>query len=106
MCLVPLSEGGGIDLDNGGFGKGVGTDEFVVGGVVGHDDDTDFAGDSFGAPGEIAGIEAESTKLLVAAASTNEMNALGSNTCVCWLSTLLEGSVLVLGKFHMTSSVI
>lgn len=32
--LVPLTEGGSVDLDNGGLGEGVGTDELVVGGVV------------------------------------------------------------------------
>lgn len=32
--LIPLTERSGIDLDNGRLGKGVGTDELVVGGVV------------------------------------------------------------------------
>jgi len=34
VSLVPLTERSGIDLDNGGLGQGVGTDELVVGGVV------------------------------------------------------------------------
>lgn len=32
--LVPLTEGSGVDLDNGGLGKGVGADKLVVGRVV------------------------------------------------------------------------
>lgn len=32
--LVPLSEGGGIDLDDGSLDEGVGSDKLVVGSVV------------------------------------------------------------------------
>jgi len=32
--LIPLPEGGGIDLDDGALDEGVGSDELVVGGVV------------------------------------------------------------------------
>lgn len=32
--LIPLTEGGGIDLDNGALDKRVRPDELVVGGVV------------------------------------------------------------------------
>ena len=34
MLLVPLPEGSSINLDDGTLDEGVGTDEFVVGGVV------------------------------------------------------------------------
>lgn len=34
VSLVPLTERSGIDLDDGGLGQGVGTDELVVGRVV------------------------------------------------------------------------
>ena len=43
MCFVPLSERSGIDLNNSGFGKGIGADEFVVGRVEDDEDNTDFA---------------------------------------------------------------
>jgi len=48
--LVPLSEWGGIDLDDSGLGEGVCSDEFVVGWMVGHNNDTDLAGDSLRCP--------------------------------------------------------
>ena len=34
MGLVPLAEGGSVNLDNGTLDESVGSDEFVVGGVV------------------------------------------------------------------------
>jgi hypothetical protein len=50
VCLVPLSEWSSIDLDDGGAGQGVGTDELVVGGVVDDTDDTGLLGDALRAP--------------------------------------------------------
>lgn len=34
VSLIPLSEGGRIDLDDGTFDEGVGTDQLVVGRIV------------------------------------------------------------------------
>lgn len=50
VCLIPLSERSGIDLNNGGFGKGVCSNKFVVGGMVSDDDDTDLAGNPLRSP--------------------------------------------------------
>lgn len=55
--LVPLTERSGIDLDDGGLGQGVGSDQLVVGRVVGDDDDTGLAGDTLGGPGKVTGVE-------------------------------------------------
>lgn len=90
VCLIPLSERGSVDLNNGRFGEGVGTDEFVVGRVVGHGNHTDFAGKTLRAPGEVAGLEAEGTEFLVTTADTDGVDALGANTGVGWLTALLE----------------
>jgi hypothetical protein len=65
VSFVPLSERSSVDLDDGGFGEGVCADEFVVRRMEGDDDDTDFASDSFRAPGEVAGFETEGTVFLV-----------------------------------------
>lgn len=92
VCLIPLSERGSVDLDNGRFGEGVGTDKFVVGRVVGHGNHTDFAGETLRAPGEVAGLEAEGTKFLVTTADADGVDALGANTGVGWLTALLESS--------------
>ena len=73
--LVPLLEGVGIDEDDGTLDEGLGTDELVVGGVVGNVEDTDLAGADLGAPGEVAGVEAEGAELEVAAAAADGVDA-------------------------------
>ena len=73
--LVPLLEGVGIDEDDGTLDEGLGTDELVVGGVVGNVEDTDLAGADLGAPGEVAGVETEGTELEVAAAAADGVDA-------------------------------
>jgi hypothetical protein len=88
--LVPLPEGSGIDLNNGGAGQGVGTDELVVGRVVDDTDDTGLLGDTLGTPGEVTGIETESAELAVAAAGADEVDTLSANTGVGRLAALLE----------------
>lgn len=90
MGLVPLSKWGGIDLNDGGAGQGVGTDKLVVGGVVDDTDDTGLLGDALRAPGEIAGLETQSTELAVSAAGADKMNTLRANTGIGGLAALLE----------------
>lgn len=92
--LVPLTEGSGIDLDDGGLGEGVGADELVVAGVVGDDDHTGLAGAALGGPGEVARVETESTVLVVTAAGTHDVDTLGTDTGVGGLATSLESSLL------------
>lgn len=96
MGLVPLPEGSGIDLDNGGAGQGVGADELVVGGVVDDTDDTGLLGDTLGTPGEVTGIETESAELAVAAAGADEVDTLSANTGVGRLAALLESPEVML----------
>ncbi len=93
MCLVPLSEGSSIDLDNCRSGEGVCSDEFVVGRMESDDNDTDFASDTLRAPGEVARVETESAVLLVAASCANKMDALVADTGIGWLTTFFKGSV-------------
>jgi hypothetical protein len=50
VCLIPLSEGSSIDMDDSGFGKGVGSDEFVVGRMESDDNYTDLAGNTLRSP--------------------------------------------------------
>lgn len=94
MGLVPLTEGGGINLDDGGLGEGVGSDKLVVGRVVGDHDDTGLAGAALGGPGEVTGVETQSTVLVVAAASADGVNSLGADTGVGLLSASLESALL------------
>lgn len=92
--LVPLTEGGGVDLDDGGLGQGVCADKLVVGGVVGDADDTGLAGAALGGPGEVTGVEAESAVLVVAAAGADGVDSLGADTGVGTLATGLESALL------------
>jgi hypothetical protein len=44
VCLIPLTERGGVNLNNSRFRESVGTDELVIGRVVSDDNDTRLAG--------------------------------------------------------------
>jgi len=102
VCFVPGSEWCSVDLDDGGAGESVGSDEFVVGRVVCDDDHTDFASNALRAPREVAGLDTESTVLGVTTTGADKMDTLVSDTGVGWLSTLLESSVeLLLDGCHV-----
>jgi hypothetical protein len=92
--LVPLTEGGGVDLDDGTLGQGVGADELVVGRVVGDGDDTGLAGAALGGPGEVARVEAQGAVLVVAAAGADGVHTLGANTGVGALAAGFESALL------------
>lgn len=92
--LVPLSEGGGVDDDDGRLGQGVGPHQLVVARVVLDVDDTGLAGAALGRPGEVTGVETEGTVLVVTAAGPDDVDALGSDTGVRGLAAQLESSLL------------
>jgi hypothetical protein len=92
--LVPLAEGGGVDLNDGALGQGVGADQLVVRRVVSDTDDTALASAALGGPGKVTGVETEGTVLVVAAAGADSVNALGANTGVGTLATSLESALL------------
>ena len=75
---VPELEGSGVDNDDGVLDEGLRTDELVGGGVVDDVEDTGGLGDGFGAPGEVATVEAESADLAVAAAGADSGDAAGT----------------------------
>lgn len=94
MCLVPLSERSSIDLDDGGFGESVGSDQLVVGRMESDNDHTDLASDSLRGPREVARFETKSTELSVTTTGADEMDSLGSDTSVGFLSAGFESALL------------
>jgi hypothetical protein len=94
VSLVPLAEGGGVDLDDGAAREGVGSDQLVVRRVVGDGDDTRLAGDALGGPGEVTGVEAQGTVLVVAAAGADGVDTLGADTGVGTLAAGFESALL------------
>jgi len=73
--LVPLLEGVGIDENDGTLDESLGTDELVIGGVVGDVEDADLARADLGTPGEVAGVETEGAELEVATAAADGVDA-------------------------------
>lgn len=92
--LIPLTEGGGVDLDDGGLGQGVGADQLVVGRVVGHSNDTGLAGGALGGPGKVTAVQTQGTVLVVAAAGADDVDALGTDTGLRRLAAGFESALL------------
>lgn len=92
--LVPLSEGGSVDLDDGAAGQGVCADELVVGGVVGDGNDTGLAGAALGGPGEVARVETQGTVLGVTTTGADGVDSLGADLGVGTLAASLESALL------------
>merc|ERR1719270_170364 len=75
--LIPLTEGGGIDDDDGVLDEGLGPDQLVVASVVHNVDDPGLAGSGLGGPGEVASVEPERPVLLVATPGSEGVDPLG-----------------------------
>ena len=103
MSLIPLTEGGGIDLDDGSLNQSLGTNKFVVTGIVDNIDDTGLAADGLTTPGETARIETESTVLDVTSTDTDGMDTLGTELGVGRLTTKFELSLLTVESTLGTS---
>lgn len=94
VSFVPGAEGSSVDLHHGGLGQGVCADEFVVGGMVGDDDDANLAGNALTAPGEVAALQTQGSVFGVATSGAHKMDSLVADTGVGWLTALLESSVV------------
>jgi len=94
VSLVPLTEGGSIDLNDGALDEGVRADQLVVRGVVDDSENTGLARRVLAGPGEVAGLQTEGTVLEVSSTDTNSVNALGADLGVGGLTAELELALL------------
>jgi hypothetical protein len=62
--------------------------------VVGDGNDTGLAGAALGGPGEVTGVEAQGTVLVVTATSADGVDSLGTNLGVGTLAASLESALL------------
>ena len=103
MGLIPLTEWSCVNDNNGVLDKGLGTNQFIVSGVVHYINDTGPAGDSLGAPGKVTLIQTESTVFLVASTAPEGVDPLGSQfghsggTAQRELPLLADGGALAAG---------
>lgn len=103
MSLIPLTEGGGINLNDGSLHQSLGTDKFVVAGIVDNIDDTGLTADGLATPGETARIKTESTVLDVTSTDTDGVDTLGTELGVGRLTTKFELSLLTVESTLGTS---
>jgi len=111
MLKVPLSERSSIDLDDTALGQSVGSDEFVVGGVVDDTDDLGLSGDLFRSPGEVSGVESEGLEFVVSSSNSVSSDGLftdlgesGRTTRFVLLLLLVDGHTTT-GKSSLVSRV-
>jgi len=111
MSQVPLSEGSGIDLDDGALDQSVGSDQFVVRGVVDDLKNLSLSGDLFRTPGEVTGVELEGLELVVTTSNSESSDSLftdlgkGSGSTGFVLLLLLVDGHTTTGKSSLVSRV-
>ena len=92
---VPLSEWGGIDLNNGVLGQSLSTNELRVGRVVDGIQDTGLVSDMLSWPDEVAGIKSDSAELAVTTTSSDQVDSLGTDLGIGGRATKLELPLLL-----------
>lgn len=75
--LVPLSEGGSVNVDNGTLDEGLGSEKLVVGSVVSNLDQSSLPGDGLGTPSEVTRVESKGPVLDVTASGSDLVDTLG-----------------------------
>ena len=96
-------EGVGIDLDDGVFDEGFGSDEFVVGRVVDDVNDLALSGDLLRDPDEVSGVEGHASEFVASSPDTeNSHITLVAELGVGNWASLFEGSLLLV-NWHTSS---
>lgn len=104
MLQIPLSEGSGIDLNDGVLGQSLSTDELLVRSVVHGIQDTSLVGSVLTGPDEVSSVESHGTELEVSTTASDSVNSLVTNLGVSSGSTELELSLLLMDVSASTSS--
>jgi len=76
VLQVPLTERGGVNSNDASLDQSLGTDQFVVSGVVNDINDTGLASLDFGTPGEVTSFEAQCAPLKVATHASHAVDVL------------------------------
>lgn len=103
VLQVPESEGVGINAHNSVLDESLGTDELVVGSIVDDIQNTSLARDSLRAPGEGAGVNAESALLDVTSTATDMDQLLSTELGHGRDSSHLELSLFLVNRHAATS---
>lgn len=101
VLLVPLLEGGSVDLNDGSLDEGVGANQLVGDGVVRNDKHAGLASAVLRGPGEVSVVQTQSAVLGSSSADANSGNLAGSHTSHRGLATHL---VLTLRARDLTLS--
>jgi len=104
LLEVPLSEGSGIDQDNGVLNESLGSDELVVGSVVNDIENTGLASHGLGTPGEVSVVVSQGTTLDVSTAAAHVDALLGSKLGHSGHSTHFELSLFLVDRHAATRS--
>lgn len=91
MSLVPLSEWGGINLHNTGFDKSLGSDQFIVAGIVDDVNDTRLSCDSLWSPSEVPWFQTKGSVFFVATHCPHRVNSAVSQLhTLIWIWAFIE----------------
>jgi len=99
LCIydlsVVLSEWIAVQSDDGSFDEGLGSDQFVGGGVVNNIHDPGGSGDTFGSPTEVTVVESKSSEFHVSSHGSDGVNSLWGDLGVSSWSSEFELPLLV-----------
>jgi len=102
VAFIPSSERNSVDGDNHSLNKSLGSDKFVSRSAVGSVDDTGLASSSFRPPGEVSGIQTQSTILEISTTATDSVNTSSTNLSVGRRTTEFE--LTLLSHLHTLSA--
>jgi len=104
LLEVPLSEGSGIDGNDGVLDEGLSSDKLVVGSVVDGVENTGLGSHGLRAPGEVARVVSQGTTLDVSTTATHVDALLGAELGHSWHSSHFELSLFLVDRHTATRS--